>query len=1192
MQPINDITGHNDLKDPAHFNDVSHFHLKIEPTLLRQRDLFSAKTLEISGTSSPLALAHLLEHSALELFHNYAHLIITSSEAEAKSFQASLDFYNPKRKASVLSGFDVSPYSALYPAPHLMAQRMQWLDRAQNARGGEIFVAPIQFLLQKTLPFSVFSQNRRNIRLNDELNPDFFKFLDSIGYRSVQVVEDPGTYAFRGGILDLFSPALINPVRLELFGDQIDSIREFNAATQRSLAELKQFSIIPPREFFYTDENRQKVAQHFSASIDQRPVLHAEAQQILRSIAQGHYFMGCEFLMPLFYEALEQPIQYFSQPLFIWRLDSIELPRHMDHFLSSLKSEFQQAEENLIRLAPTDYYDNYDNFHEPEDCINSLLSKVEFYDESATETSTNIKYRTASVDEFKTQCHALKNNAEQLKVYVSNKFNEWQDADYNVLIAGGNKSQSQRLQLVLERSGFPSEIFSEDFYDWESIQSLNPGSPIPIIPRHLDEGIRFTEEKLIVLRDEDFFGKKRAISSNKEVASLQKRTQALSFGELNPGDLVVHSQHGVALYEGLKVMPIGGIDAEFIQLKYKDGDKLYLPIYRIAQLQKYSGPNSTKLLDKLGGQAWIKTKTKVKKQLRDVASELLKLYAQRQQLERPPYSPPDEDFTLFEGGFPYEETNDQLKAINDIVSDLCSDKPMDRLICGDVGFGKTEVAMRAAFKAVQESKQVAIIAPTTVLTFQHFNNLKKRFKGWPVNIKALNRFIEKKDIKQTLQELKEGKVDIVVGTHRLFSKDVQFARLGLLVIDEEQKFGVKHKEKIRKLMVGVDTLAMSATPIPRTLNMSLVGVRDLSLITTAPQDRLPTRTFVCKFDRDTIRKAIMSEIDRGGQVFFLHNRVQSIYAVADELRKIVPEARMQVAHGQMEEHQLEEAMVKFFNQEVDVLVCTTIIESGMDIPRANTMFIDNAHQLGLSQLYQLRGRVGRSKERAYCYLLIPNNKMLDKEAQERLRIIQEHTALGSGIQIAQHDLELRGAGDMLGVDQSGHINAVGYELYMELLEDAIRAEKGLPEKENEIEPEINVRIPALIPDKYIPDIRARLTYYKAMANIERPEDLDEIEDELRDQFGKLPDEVINLMGLMLVRKMCKDLGIKDLSSGKNRISLMFSETTSLPTKKVVELTMRENKKFAVTPDHRLNIRMNEITWPRIYDELDYLHKLI
>ena len=499
--------------------------------------------------------------------------------------------------------------------------------------------------------------------------------------------------------------------------------------------------------------------------------------------------------------------------------------------------------------------------------------------------------------------------------------------------------------------------------------------------------------------------------------------------------------------------------------------------------------------------------------------------------------------------------------------------------------------MRAAFFAIQNQKQVAVLAPTTVLTFQHLETFKKRFHGWPIRIEAINRFVSAKEAKKILVEVAEGKVDILIGTHRILSKDVNFKDLGLLIVDEEQKFGVAHKERVKKVKTSVDTLTLSATPIPRTLNMSLVGIRDLSLINTAPVDRLPTRTFICKFEGETLKKAIEAEIARGGQIYFVHNRVQSIYGVADEIRQLVPKARIKVAHGQMPEHELETTMLGFFHHEVDLLICTAIVESGMDVPTANTIFIDQAHMFGVSQLYQLRGRVGRAKQRAYCYLILPRDKKIDSHAQERLKIIQENTALGSGLKIAQYDLELRGSGNILGESQSGHIESVGYELYMDLLAQALAEAKGQPIDDFELDPEVNLKIPALIPDSYIPDIRLRLSYYKALADIRSEDDLNQIESELRDQYGEIPEPTVNLMGLMLIRKQCKELGVRDISAGLKSISLIFTEKTKLKTETIVSLATRENKKYSVTPDHRLNVRLNTITWSAVFEELNYLLKL-
>ncbi|MGZ3727202.1 MAG: transcription-repair coupling factor, partial [Pseudobdellovibrio sp.] len=770
------------------------------------------------------------------------------------------------------------------------------------------------------------------------------------------------------------------------------------------------------------------------------------------------------------------------------------------------------------------------------------------------------------------------------------KMHGWLEAENKIFISTKNPTQTDRLKSILTKLGLSFDTADSQDFRWQ--EWVESPDRVTLIERVLPSTVYFTDEKMIFLRSDDFFGKKQRTGNQTAYEQFSSKAKSLAFGDLKPNDLVVHIKHGIGVYEGLKIMNIGGAESEYIQVGYKDKDKLYLPVYRVGQLQKFSGAAQTSLLDKLGGTGWEKTKIKVKAHLRDIAAELLQLYAKRAELHRPALPLDEITSNQFEKGFPYDETQDQLRAISDIQKDFSGPKPMDRLVCGDVGFGKTEVAMRAAFQAVQNKKQVAVLAPTTVLTFQHLETFKKRFHGWNFEIHSLNRFVSPADQKKTLAALKDGKVDILIGTHRLLSKDVQFKDLGLLIIDEEQKFGVVHKEKIKKMKTSVDTLTLSATPIPRTLNMSFTGMRDLSIINTAPVDRLPTRTFISKFDPELIRKAMQSEISRGGQVYFIHNRVQSIYGVADEIKQIMPDARIRVAHGQMDEDSLESAMLAFFHHEIDILVCTAIVESGMDVPRANTMFIDQAHMFGLSQLYQLRGRVGRSKARAFCYLLLPKDKKIDKDAQERLKIIQDNSALGSGIRIAQYDLELRGAGNILGDDQSGHVNSVGYELYMDLLNEALSEAKGEAHADRELDPEINLRVPALIPDSYISDIRIRLSYYKALSEISSNEEMDRIEEELKDQFGPIPEPVVNLMGLMLIRKQCKELGVRDISAGLKNISLIFTEKTKLKPETAIQLAMRENKKYSITPDQRLNIRMNTITWSNVYEELNYLIALI
>lgn len=1143
----------------------------------------------VVGSQSVVHLAALACHSTLQQSARPT-LFVFAAEEQETEFLKSLTFFDPSAQCHSLTGFDVSPYSNLYPSRQKIGQRLGWLFHAQNARPGQIFTATVDGLLQKTLPQEVFLDRCLQLRVGTELPSEFLKQLEDLGYTASSSVETPGQYAMRGGILDVFSPAAATPARLELFGDLIDSIRTFDPESQRSTGQIQSIDIIPAQEVLYIDDYLADFSRRLSEDWRDRTVADRDKQELLHQLNRRSYFHGLEFLLPNAYPNLAQPLEYFLNPLNVIFLEPAELKRVSDEFTAQLSFDFSQAEDSPVRPEVSALYGQYEAFLFPKKSKFVHFDKIEIEDFSDQhESFERLEARTTELLDFQAKVKGLIGQTAPLEEFLKSRLTSWRESGEIVFLTSTTLSQAQRLEALCERLSFVGKIVDETSYLWDTwVQEQRAHSNlIHIIPRSLPHNIRFQDEKVLFLRDEDIYGRK-APSKRAPRESFQDALKALSFSDLKEGDFVVHKQHGVGVYGGLKVMSIQGVDAEFIQLDYKDKDRLYLPIYRMGQIQKYSGPQHPSSLDKLGGQGWAKTKTKVRSHLRDLAAELLKLYSVRATITREPYRQPDADYQAFEAAFPHHETDDQLKAIQAILEDMTSDHPMDRLVCGDVGFGKTEVAMRAAFKAAQDGKQVAIIAPTTVLTFQHYENFKKRFKSWPIEIRSLNRFVAAKDVNSTLLGLKDGSVDIVIGTHRLLSQDIQFKNLGLLIIDEEQKFGVKHKERLRKFKMNVDTLALSATPIPRTLNMSLMGIRDLSIINTPPQDRLPTRTFVTKFDGESIRRAVQNEIARGGQVFFIHNRIQSIYGLADELRQLLPDVRMAVAHGQMEEGELEKIMVSFFKHEIDLLLCTTIIESGVDVSRANTMFIDNAHQFGLSQLYQLRGRVGRSSDRAYCYLLIPPDKKIEPDAKERLKVLQENTALGSGITIAQYDLELRGSGDILGEEQSGNINAVGYELYLELLEEAVHEARGEPPLPEDIEPEINLRIPALIPDQYIPDIKVRLNLYKMLSDAHQESDIEKIEEDLRDQFGSPPEPVMNLLGVMLIRLLCKKLCVRDLSAGPKTLSLSMTTDTPLSTNKLIELASRPNKKYSITPDQRLNIRMNEITWPKVYDELQYL----
>lgn len=1163
-------------------------HTRLESILERAFETTRGK-IQVTGASSPLALAFFLSQTYSKKINSLPHLVVVGSSIEALQLQQLIEFFDPSRQCTILPAFDVSAYSGLYPNPQSIVGRLNFLVRAQSAKAGEIFISSSDALSQKSLPPKVLKSTTRSFKVGDELPEDIADYLNSLGYAAAPMVEDKGQYALRGGIVDIFPPTEAHPIRLDLFGDQIESIRYFDLSDQRSGEETSSFILCPAKEVLFRDEVHEKLLQRVRANIDGRPVEKADADEMLRSLVLKNSFPGIEFLLPYFYGELASPLEHFPGALNIFFLDPVEISRCSDEFSSELKSDFATSNSQIIRPDIDELYNSFDKITFPENSRQIYFSTLEYLNEDSSD-NTGVEYRTSLTQDFTNLALANAVGTDLWLNTAANKLHKWRDEGYRIFVGTKNQSHIERMLLTFEKMELKGVRANLDEYLWDSwLQEQDHNKKIiHIIPRYLQSSLRFDEERVIFLRDEDFYGKKQRSRESSGAQDFQKQAKRLAFGDLKPGDLVVHIKHGIGQYEGLKIMNISGVESEYIQVGYKDKDKLYLPVYRVGQLQKFSGAGATSVLDKLGGGAWEKTKAKVKSHVRDIAADLLALYAKRAEMHRPPFIFKEQEITLFENGFPYEETNDQLRAINDIQKDLKSTKPMDRLICGDVGFGKTEVAMRAAFFAIQARKQVAVLAPTTVLTFQHFETFKKRFEGWPVDIRVLNRFVTPAETKKTIQDLKDGKVDLVIGTHKLLSSSINFKDLGLLIIDEEQKFGVTHKEKIKKLRTGVDTLTLSATPIPRTLNMSLVGIRDLSLINTAPVDRLPTRTFVTKFDSETIRKAITAEISRGGQVYFIHNRIESIYGLADEIRQIVPEARIRVAHGQMEEHELEKAMLSFFHHEIDVLICTAIVESGMDVPRANTMFIDSAHMFGLSQLYQLRGRVGRSKTRAYCYLMMPRGRKLDKDQQERLKIIQENTALGSGIKIAQYDLELRGSGNILGEEQSGHVNTVGYEMYMDLLNEALAEAKGESIEDMELDPEINLKIPALIPESYIKDIRIRLGYYKALADITSSEDLDRIEEELRDQFGPIPDQTVNLMGLMLIRRQCKELGVRDISAGVKSVSLIFTEKTKLKPEDVIQLVVRNSKKYSLTPDNRLNIKLNTLTWTAVHEELNQL----
>jgi transcription-repair coupling factor (superfamily II helicase) len=1137
------------------------------------------RALQVTGIHSFSQIAYMISSIFSEGPPINPLLFVVGSDDAAEQLVQAISFFAPKVEVSWLPSWDSLPSSGLELSNQVKYQRLRALKQISDPLFRGVFVASISAIMQITLPSKLFKSLNRTLKKGDILDADTITFLKQMGYREAPLVEDPGQIHQRGHILDIFSPFYDKPIRIELFGDQIESIRFFSAQTQLSDSEeIPFFHAIVASEVVYTNETIENGLR----SIQEKSytnLLKETYAETLKAIHQKIDFPLRDFLSQAFYLKKETALDYFPSNTQIYFYHDNEIQNSSDLVLREIKQD---------GLDPNLFYVTKENLEFGLFDRLVHLNAVDF-DELKNPLPTT-HYSSSSVTNFLNLSNvSIQVGQPDWEREIKKKLGSWIEEGYVICISARNENSKTRLFFLLDRLNIP--VLKVNSFT-TATEALVPQKVI-LIDGLLPESHRFPIEKILFLSDSELLGKKVGKSQTKSDKTLfDEKASILNFADLNVGDLVVHKQHGIGIFEGLKVMDLGQIQGEFVQIKYRDNDKLYLPVFRMNQIQKYTGPTTHQQLDRLGGQTWEKTKVKVSNAIRDLAADLIKLYAERSVLSRPPYSLDQNMIESFESQFPFEETPDQSKAIQEIYQDLQSTRPMDRLICGDVGFGKTEVAMRAAFVVASNGKQVAIICPTTVLSFQHYEGLLKRFKGWDFKIDQLNRLISASESKSILKNLKDGVTNIVVGTHRLLSQDVEFKNLGLLIIDEEQKFGVTHKEKLRKIKTQVDTLTLSATPIPRTLNFSLMGIRDLSLINTPPSDRLSTRTFVTKWNDEIIRKAILNEMARGGQIYFIHNRIQSIYDVQSNLRRILPDTvRLKVAHGQLPEEELEQTMLGFFKHEFDVLICTAIVESGMDVPKANTIFIDQPQLMGLSQLYQLRGRVGRSKERAYCYLLLPKGRELEPKAAERLRILKENSELGSGLRIAHYDLELRGSGNILGEAQSGHISAVGYELYMELLEEAVSELKGNTTRAKPIDPEINLRIPALIPDTYIDDIRIRLAYYKAISLIQEEAEFEKMEDELRDRFGNPPDQVKNLLGLALIRSLASKLGAIDLSQGTKNIILTLSDQTPINPELAIQLAMRENKKYQLLPNNRLAIRINEVSWPRVYEELETLIRL-
>ena len=997
------------------------------------------------------------------------------------------------------------------------------------------------------------------------------------GYQRVNMVEDPGTFAVRGSVVDVFAPDGHRPVRLDLFGDSITSIKTFDPTSQRTFDALEQIVVYPIREVVFDDATVHRAKARLG-SIAQSDVTvpSLRLRALLEEIDQRHYFYGIEGLTPAFYEHTEPVIDalvsadtlvvldHCNEVEDLWsnrwaRAHALREQKIQSHEMVLPIEDYLLAPENLARaFADT-----------------AVLRHVTLADDSMDQPQdlgftrwTDLARELKARREDASRGEILDPVVDTLKACF--------EKGYEVFLACGHRGSAERLQELLRarkidlplQSTFPTE-------PWGMAPSVRQKAPRRCITvAAFSEGFEHPDRKVALLTDTEIFGtiRRGRITRRRSPSNGLNTLKGLA-----EGDLIIHVDHGIGKYLGLLRLILNGVDGDYVHLEYAGGDKLYVPIYRLNLLQRQSDPGAR--LDKLGGNRWLKAKQRVKDAVLELAHHLLALQARRAALPGYRLPEPDEHFRSFEATFPYEETPDQRKAINDVLDDLVKDTPMDRLVCGDVGFGKTEVAIRGAFLAIQGGRQVAVLVPTTVLAEQHGETFRERLGGEAVNVEVLSRFRPPKEIRSILQRVEQGSVDVLVGTHRLLSHDVHFKSLGLLVVDEEQRFGVKHKERIKELRSRVHVLTLSATPIPRTLHMSMVGLRDLSIIQTAPAQRVSIKTHVTRFDEDLIQDVIRREIHRGGQVFVVHNRVQSIGAFAELIERLVPEAKVVVAHGQMSGTQLEKVMVGFVQRKYNVLVSTAIIESGIDIPSANTMIVNRADMFGLAQLYQLRGRIGRGRDRAYAYLLLPRSQRITKEASDRLSVLKRFSELGSGFQIASHDLDIRGAGDLLGAEQSGHIAAVGFELYTELLSEAVEQAKGEHAQGegamHTYEPEIKLPVPAVIPEAYVPQPMQRLAYYQRMSQAATDEAVHEVCAEIEDVYGHAPEELHYLREVMIIRRRLKVLKVSQLSAAVNggavRIGVSFLPDATVDRARLALRIQQEPNHFKLLPSGRLAI---------------------
>ncbi|HEU5361089.1 MAG TPA: transcription-repair coupling factor [Candidatus Deferrimicrobiaceae bacterium] len=1083
-------------------------------------------------------------------------LVLSPSDGDAEEMFREVSSYLPPERTARFPSVDVAPYEKLSPYPTAVHERMRALlllagSPAEGDGHSPVVVCPVEAALEKTLPPEVFAASVFRVAVGEEIDrDDVSRRLAELGYARLPVTSDPGDFSVRGGIVDVFSPAHPRPARISLDGDRVESIRWFDPGTQRTGDGGGELTVVPCTQVITRKDYLLAAARGFSG----------EGSDLVR---QGIRYHGIDAMLPRLYGRASTVFDYLPG-------GSVVVAEDSPACLAAARNAFAEAEEGYLLAgeeeglpAPAELFLSSEELARavapfPLLCFDSLEVAPFGRDlplRGGLDAEGNEEIRRSTVS----------SPSEGLLLPLVTEAKEWWKKGGRFAITSLSPSQVDRMEELLSRYPLPFAR-AASFRDF-----VREGRGVALCRSDVARGFRLPELGVAVVTEAEVFGEKTRARKRRRETALP--LEEFSLRELRVNDLAVHVDHGIGVYRGLLRRIAAGVEGDFLVLEYAGGDRLFVPVEKMARVQRYVASEEARpQLARLGGTAWQRAKNRVRDSLLAMAQELVDLYARREVATRPSGSLPDAVYRAFEAGFAHEETADQQRVIEEVLSDLTSEKPMDRLVCGDVGYGKTEVAVRAAFKVVLDGRQAAVLVPTTVLAEQHYRTFRERLAGYPVRVESLSRFQSRKEQAAVAKDLAAGRVDIVIGTHRLLQKDISFRDLGLVVIDEEQRFGVVHKEKLKAMRASVDILTLTATPIPRTLHMALSGIRDISVIATPPEDRLSIRTFVLPFSGEIVREAVDREIRRGGQVFFVHNRVETLPPMESFLREILPHVRIAVAHGQMDEEELAESMDRFAGRRADLLLCTAIIEAGLDIANANTILVSDAHRFGLAQLYQLRGRVGRDRHRAYAYFLVPKDVLMTKEATERLGVIAELTELGSGFRIASHDLEIRGGGNLLGKDQSGHIHQVGYELYTQLLSEAVAQISGREARED-AEPELDLRIPAFLPDDFIREAGTRLDFYRKLAGSRTVEEADELELALLDRFGRLPAPAEALCDLTRIRAKMRSAGVREMKRGNGALFLALSERSVVDRSTLVRLVTKEKGTFSFARGEMLSMRL-------------------